>query len=134
MCHLVPQFRRGSLINMRIMPRILIVDDDSVTSLLLSDLLVELGYEVLGPLQSVSAALALLDNCQPDAAIIDVSLGDEDSYPVADRLVRENVPFIFATGFGGEAIPERFEDACVLAKPFGFEAVKTAVAGLLRPS
>ena len=73
MCHLVPQFRPGSLINMRIMPRILIVDDDQVTSLLLSDLLVELGYEVLGPSHSVSAALALLDNCQPDAAIIDVT-------------------------------------------------------------
>jgi DNA-binding response OmpR family regulator len=78
--------------------------------------------------------LALLDNCQPDAAIIDVSLGDQDSYPVADRLVHENVPFIFATGYGGEAIPERFEGACVVAKPFGFEAVKTAVAGLLRPA
>jgi CheY-like chemotaxis protein len=116
------------------MPRILIVDDDPMTSLLLSDLLVELGYEVLGPLHSVSAALALLDSCQPDAAIIDVSLGDQDSYPVADRLVRENVPFIFATGFGGEAIPKRFEDARVLAKPFGSEAVRTAIAGLLRPA
>jgi CheY-like chemotaxis protein len=101
---LLPNSAPGLLINMRIMPRILIVDDDPVTSLLLSDLLVELGYGVLGPVHSVSAALALLDNCQPDAAIIDVSLGAQDSYPVADRLVRENVPFIFATGFGGEAM------------------------------
>ncbi len=119
---------------MQIMPRILIVDDDPVTSLLLSDLLVELGHETLGPVHSVSAALALLDNYQPDAAIIDVRLGAEDSYPVADRLARENVPFIFATGFGGEAISERFKDAGVLTKPFGFEAVQTAVAGLVRPS
>ena len=86
------------------MPRILIVDDDPVTSLLLSDLLVEPGHETLGPVHSVSAALALLDNCQADAAIIDVRLGAEDGHPVADRLARENVPFIFATGFGGEAI------------------------------
>jgi hypothetical protein len=61
------------------------------------------------------------------------ALGGEDSYPVADWLVRANVPFIFATGYGGEAISERFKGARVLAKPFGFEAVQTAVAGVLRP-
>ena len=116
------------------MPRILIVDDDPETALLLSDLLVELGYETLGPVHSVSAALALLDASQPDAAIIDVRLGAEDSYPVADRLVRENVPFMFATGYAGEAISERFEGARVLPKPFGFEAVQTAIADLLKPS
>ena len=94
----------------------------------------ELGHETLGPAHSVSAALALLDACQPDAAIIDVSLGVEDAYPVADRLVRQNVPFVFATGYEGQAIPERFKDARLLAKPFGFEAVQTAIADLLKPS
>jgi CheY-like chemotaxis protein len=60
---------------MQIMPRILIVDDDLATSLLLGDLLGDLGHETLGPVHSVSAALALLDTCQPDAAIIDVRFG-----------------------------------------------------------
>jgi CheY-like chemotaxis protein len=116
------------------MPCILILDDDPETSRLLHDLLVELGYETLGPAHSVSTALALLDASRPDAAIIDVRLETEDSYPVADRLVRENVPFMFATGYGGETIPERFEGARVLPKPFGFEAVQTAVAGVSKLS
>jgi len=115
------------------MPRILIVDDDPETSLLLSDLLTELGYETLGPAHSVSAALALLDDSRPDAAILDVRLEAEDSYPVADRLVSENVPFMFATGYGGETIPERFVGARLLPKPFGFAVVQSAVADLLKP-
>ena len=48
---------------MQIMPRILIVDDDPEISRLLSELLVELGHETLGPAHSVSAALALLRVC-----------------------------------------------------------------------
>jgi CheY-like chemotaxis protein len=118
---------------MQTMPCILIVDDDPEISLLLSECLVELGHKTLGPVHSVSAALALLDACQPDAAIIDVFLEAEDGYPVADRLVRDSVPFMFVTGFEGEAISERFKGARVLRKPFGLEAVQTAVADLLRP-
>jgi CheY-like chemotaxis protein len=58
---------------MQNMPCILIVDDDPEISLLLSECLVELGHKTLGPVHSVSAALELLDACQPDARSVGVA-------------------------------------------------------------
>jgi hypothetical protein len=59
-----------------------------------------------------------------DAAIIDVSLGKETSYPVADALLERSIPFAFATGHGESAIDARFKAPFVLAKPFSFEGLR----------
>ena len=45
----------------------------------------ELGHEVIGPAHSLAKALALADS-DIDAAIVDVTLGKENSYPLVDAL------------------------------------------------
>jgi CheY-like chemotaxis protein len=111
--------------------RILIVDDEPMISLLLEDWLGELGYEVIGPAHNVATALASIGSAPPDAAIVDVTLGKETGYPVAERLAQRNIPFVFATGHAEGSLPPPFERAPMLIKPYDFAAIQAAVAQML---
>jgi CheY-like chemotaxis protein len=66
--------------------RVLILDDEPLIAMLLHDWLEELGYEAIGPANTVAQALAFVENDRLDAAILDVSLHKTDCYPVADVL------------------------------------------------
>lgn len=57
------------------------------------------GFRVLGPVASVSAALALLKANKPDAAILDLNLRGELVTPVARRLRELGVPFVLSTAY-----------------------------------
>jgi hypothetical protein len=52
-----------------------------------------------------------------DAGIIDVNLGGEFVYPVADVLVARDIPFVFVTGYGVESIENRFAHVPIIKKP-----------------
>ena len=112
------------------MPRILVVDDEPLISMLVEDWLDELGCEVVGPARSVADGLALADG-QLDGAILDVNLGGDTCYPLANALRARGVPLAFATGDGSLDEGQGFKDPILLPKPFDFEGVKAAVAALL---
>ena len=40
----------------------------------------------------------------PDAAMLDLSLGSEDAYAVADALNKKKIPFVFLTGHGANVL------------------------------
>ena len=42
-----------------------------------------------------------------DLACLDVDLGSEDSFPLADALVVRCIPFVFVTGSRAEVLPFR---------------------------
>lgn len=113
------------------MPNILVLDDEPLISMLLEEWLAELGYKTIGPVQSVQSALDLIAIEAPDAAILDVSLQNEDCYSVAAALRDRGVRFAFATGHGTNGIAPKFKGAPVLAKPFDLVAVKDVVTELL---
>lgn len=79
---------------------VLIVEDEAFIAIDLAHVVAELGGRVVGPVASIAAAMRLLDEQLVAAAILDASLLDGDSTPVALRLVRENVPFVMHTGTG----------------------------------
>jgi two-component sensor histidine kinase len=97
--------------------RIMIVEDEALVALVLADQLAELGLSVVGPCTSVAEAKAVADKGDFEAAILDVNLGGELVYPVADLLSSRGIPFIFVTGYGRESIDPRFTNAPVLEKP-----------------
>ncbi len=97
------------------------------------DWLDEMGHAAVGPAHDVDGALALAENTL-DAAILDLTLGPQESYPVAERLRELGVPFAFATGHGREFLKPAFRDAPQLAKPFEFEAFRLLVEALTAPS
>jgi DNA-binding response OmpR family regulator len=112
-------------------PRILVVDDEPLISMLVESWLNELGCEVLGPARSVKQGLALVESAELDGAILDVNLGGETCYPLADVLRGRGVPLAFATGDGGLDEVHGFKDPILLHKPFDFEGVKSVLGKLL---
>ena len=96
---------------------VMIVEDHFLIADEMCMALRELGATVLGPAASVSAALALLDEHRPDAAVLDVDLQGERVWPVAERLRERGVPFAFTTGYDADVVSRSFNDAARLEKP-----------------
>jgi CheY-like chemotaxis protein len=112
-------------------PRILVVDDEPLVSMLVENWLVELGCEVVGPARSVEQGLDFVGSAELDGAILDVNLGGNNSYALAEALKRRGVPFAFATGDSMIDAESGFPDPILLSKPFDFEGVKTVLGRLL---
>jgi len=89
--------------------RILLVEDDYFIATNMQSEFEHVGAEVLGPVPSVRAALALIDATPDiDAAVLDINVQEEMVFPVADALQARGVPFLFATGYERAVIPQRF--------------------------
>ena len=104
--------------------RIMVVEDEALVAMAARDVMTELGFSVIGPFGKVSEAIAALKTGDVDAAILDVNLGGELVYPLADILVAGSVPFIFATGYGAESIDRRYASVPVLQKPIERRALQ----------
>src|SRR5262249_18790165 len=79
--------------------RILIVEDDWLIAQALADSFPQAGARVVGPVRSVTSALDAMRGDLPHAAVLDVLLDGETTYPVADFLSEHGIPFVFATAF-----------------------------------
>lgn len=113
------------------MASVLILDDEPLIAMLVQDWIEDLGYEVIGPARSVRQALTLIDDHKPDAAILDVSLGESDSFCVADALKSRKIPFAFGTGRDAQAIPPNHANAPMLFKPYDISSLKRVMSQLL---
>jgi CheY-like chemotaxis protein len=98
--------------------RVLIVEDELMVVLLIEDLLADLGCSTVGPCGSVGEALEAAQAGLFDLAVLDVNLGGEMVYPVAEALTERHIPFLFWSGYGDEAIPPGRSGWRVCAKPF----------------
>ena len=98
--------------------RILVVEDEMMVAMLIEDLLKELGCTIVGPAASIEQALQLIASEAIDGAMLDLNLAGRAVYPVADELARRSIPFIFASGYGDQALTDRYNDRPRLRKPF----------------
>jgi CheY-like chemotaxis protein len=107
---------------------ILVVEDEYMIATDLARSLEDLGMTVLGPAASVADALLLLDDePAPDAAILDVNLGREKVFALADTLQKRGVPFVFATGYDHWAIPSTYAHIRRFEKPVDIRALTDAL-------
>jgi len=111
---------------------VLVVEDEALIAMGLQALLEEAGYRVLGPANSSSAALALLDSDEPDVALLDVNLGRSDVFGVANVLAERKTQVIFLTGHTAQKLPPAHRHLPLVAKPYLphvlLQAVKSALA------
>jgi CheY-like chemotaxis protein len=113
--------------------QVLVVEDVFLVALDLSDQLADSGCEVVGPASSVKQALEKIDGIALDGAVLDVNLGGERSFPVAELLASRGIPFLFLTGYdSATVIPEEFQQAPRLSKPVDAKTLTDAVARFRR--
>jgi DNA-binding response OmpR family regulator len=106
--------------------KVLLVEDETMVSLLLEEMLDSLGYETIGPVATVEAGLAMITKC--DVAVLDLNIGNgQNSLPIADRLLETGIPFLFSTGYGEEVFAEKYTRIPKLKKPFSIKSLRAAI-------
>lgn len=108
-------------------PAILVVEDEWLIADTIDQALVDAGYRTIGPAATVEEALALIASERCDAALLDVNLGFEKSYPVVDRLIDLQIPHLLLTGYSRGDLPERYRESGIVDKPL---AARTLIAAL----
>lgn len=107
--------------------RILLVEDEYILAEHLRSELEAAGALVLGPVADVQRALALVAAERDiDVAVLDVNLGGEKVFPVADALAARGVPFVFTTGYDA-IVPETYAQVARCEKPIRVQEVVRAI-------
>ncbi len=107
---------------------ILVVEDEAMVSMLLEDMVLDCGGRIVGPVATFDQALAAARAAEFDVAILDLNLNGTLSYPIAEVIPERGIPVIFATGYGGAGLLERFQGYSTLQRPFSQRDFAQAVA------
>lgn len=113
--------------------QILLVEDDFLIARPLAEQLEDAGASVIGPAGTIEESITLIARIPTiDAALMDVNLAGEMSYPIAYDLARRGVPFVFLTAYDPSLVAARFRDVPVFAKPVEFDRVLASLETLVR--
>jgi PAS domain S-box-containing protein len=104
--------------------RVMVVEDEALVAMVVTDAITELGYQVVGPFSRPPDAIAAVKDNEIAAAILDINLAGTLVYPVAEELTSRGIPFVFVTGYGIESVDKRFSDIPVLQKPIERETLQ----------
>ena len=110
--------------------RVLLVEDQMIVAMQIEDMLRAAGCEVVGPVGTLQAAIALAHKEALDAAVLDVNLDGDKVYPAAEELQARGIPFILATGYGESTLPEKWRDQPRLSKPFLREQLEQLLSSI----
>ena len=100
------------------MASILVIEDEAIIGLLMSEVLAGMGHEVCAVVASEAAAVAAAAKHQPDLLIVDAGLAAGDGLSAVDRILLTGfVPHVFTTG-NARKVRQLKPDAVILEKPF----------------
>ena len=114
--------------------RVLVVEDEYLVAILIEEILESAGCIVMGPIPRLREALDAVDHNDYDAAVLDVNLAGERINPVADALSERNVPFLFVTGYGANALPNEYAERPHVCKPFRMAELIGALSSVVNSS
>jgi CheY-like chemotaxis protein len=113
--------------------RVLLVEDEMMICLLLEDMLLGFGCEIIGPACNIRRATDLAQRQESiDVAILDVNLAGQVVFPVADILAKRGVPILFATGLGADSLPPGWQGHQIVQKPMTMERLAVSLGNALR--
>ena len=111
---------------------VFLVEDEVMIRMMVADMLEELGYSVAAEAGEINEAVRLAGSTEFDIAILDVNVNGKVISPVAEVLANRGRPFIFATGYGAQGLPEEFRNRPTLQKPFQMETLAQVLASTLK--
>lgn len=110
---------------------IMIVDDESLITMYLESLLMDLGHTVVASAARVEKALQLAKTANIDLAILDINVAGVLSFPVADVFRARGIPFFFTSGYGTSEPNDAYSDEFILKKPYFLNELKHAITHVL---
>jgi CheY-like chemotaxis protein len=110
--------------------QVLLVEDAAIIAMLMEDMLAEFSCDVLETVGELDAATAAAMTTRFDMAFVDVNLGGNPAYPVADILRARGIPFAFVTGYGSAGGAADYADVPVLQKPFRAQELEAIIERL----
>lgn len=114
-------------------PRVLIVEDDTLTSLDLECMVEGRGYEVVGVVNRVGLAMDFLNKHTEriDCAILDVQVAGQTCLPITEVLDGLGVPYLFVTGHDRDTVHMLGLRGEVIEKPFLDQHLETHLSKLV---
>jgi DNA-binding NtrC family response regulator len=110
--------------------RILVVEDEALIAVMVEDMLIEMGGEVVGPAATVDDALEMARGETLDAAVLDVNVRGRRIDPVAEALMARGVPVLFATGYGEVRLASGAA-VTVIDKPYTQDKLSRGIAAAM---
>ncbi len=108
---------------------VLLVEDSLIIAMDAEDILLRLGASRVIAASTVAQSLDEIDRDPPAIAVLDINLGPDTSFAVADKLKAVDIPYLFATGYGEQMVlPEAHADVTVLQKPYSIETVAEGIS------
>ena len=111
---------------------VLLVEDEVMIRMMVADMLEELGYTITGEAGDIDEGIRLVQAIDFDIAILDVNVNGKVITPVAEAVQMRGLPFVFATGYGAQGLPEKFRDRPTLKKPFQIETLARTIETVLK--
>ncbi len=117
-------------------PKILIVEDEAINALLLSNQVKRLGYDVCKLAATGDDAIRIFQDERPDFMLIDIGLaGSMDGVEAARKITAiRDVPFAFLTGYSSDTITRRVAALVPVAyftKPIQFSQIESVLKSVL---
>jgi CheY-like chemotaxis protein len=111
---------------------VLLVEDEPLISMMLEELLIAFGHGVDGPYNKMSDAMLAAANRDLHAGILDINVGGEKIYALAEVLAKRKIPFVFVTGYSPGAVDARFSHVPVLQKPIEPQKLRSILLSAAR--
>jgi DNA-directed RNA polymerase specialized sigma24 family protein len=122
--------RSREMLRASLKARVLVVEDNAIAAIDLSEMITSMGHEVCGTAATEREALALVNAERPTLALLDVGLARGDNGIAVAQKLRDlfGLPVIFVTGCSGEFDRLGLSPmGPVIRKPFSPQAVQNAV-------
>ncbi|MDA9865197.1 response regulator [bacterium] len=95
---------------------VLVLDDEALIALDLSDAVREAGGRVIGPVMSIEDAVSVTESETPDIAFLDVNVRNQTSWELARILLQKECRVVF---FSADDKPATFEtdfEGCIYVR------------------
>ena len=110
---------------------ILVIEDETIIAMQIRKCLSEIGHRVIGPFPNVDRGREALDSERVDLALLDIQLGEERVFPLAEALESRRIPFMFITGYGSDVLPPALTHRPCIVKPFDTKELLTRIETLV---
>jgi CheY-like chemotaxis protein len=111
--------------------KVFVVEDDPMVSMLIEELLSDIGCEVVATVSRFNEVLEKAESIAFDVAILDFNLNGKHTISIAEEFARRDMRFLFATGYALPIVPEALQKVPVLQKPFRHDDLARAIRKVL---